>query len=224
MYHGLYAPLDGVTMSAAYRSTVDLSFDVRAGLVMRQMHHWAALVFLAAIVVHLCRIFFTGAFRSHGRSTGSSGVTMLLLAMVNGFAGYSLPDDLLSGTGLRIAYSVVLSIPVIGTWLAFLVFGGPFPAHEIIGRLFIIHVLLVPAAIAALLGAAPRDHLAPEAHPVPGAGPPRATTSSGTRLWPTYAAKSVGLLFLVARRPGRAGRPRPDQPGLALRALSTRPP
>jgi ubiquinol-cytochrome c reductase cytochrome b subunit len=122
---------------------------------------------------------------------------MLVLALGNGFAGYSLPDDLLSGTGLRIAYSVVLSIPIIGTWLAFLVFGGPFPAEQIVGRLYIIHVLLVPAALTVLMSV----HLAViwrQKHTqFPGPGR-REDNVVGTRLWPAYAAKSVGLLFLVA--------------------------
>jgi ubiquinol-cytochrome c reductase cytochrome b subunit len=153
VYHGSYAPLRGVHMSQAYESTIRLSFDVRAGLVMRQIHHWAALVFIATIVAHLCRIFFTGAFRRPREINWVIGVTLLILAIFNGFAGYSLPDDLLSGTGLRIAYSIALAIPVIGTWVAFLLFGGEFPAHDILSRLFVIHVLLVPAAIAILLTA-----------------------------------------------------------------------
>src|SRR5436190_11569776 len=117
VYDGSYKPLVGTHMSAAYRSTVGLSHDVRAGLVMRQIHHWAALVFLAAIVCHLCRIFFTGAFRRPREVNWIVGVTMLVLALANGFTGYSLPDDLLSGTGLRIAYSIAVARPLIGTWL-----------------------------------------------------------------------------------------------------------
>ena len=161
------------------------------------MHHWAALVFLAAIVTHLGRIFFTGAFRRPRELNWIVGVTMLLLALGNGFTGYSLPDDLLSGTGLRIAYSVVLSIPVIGTWLAFLIFGGPYPSTQIISRLFVIHILIVPVGIATLLGA----HLAIMWHQKHTQFPGPARTEHnvvGTRLWPAYAAKSVGLLFLVA--------------------------
>ncbi len=138
-------------MSEAYRSVVDISFKVRAGLVMRQIHHWAAVVFLAAIVVHLCRIFFTGAFRRPRELNWIVGVTLLILAMGNGFTGYSLPDDLLSGTGLRIMYSIVLSIPFIGSWFGFLFFGGTFPGTEIIQRLFIIHVFFIPALIAVIL-------------------------------------------------------------------------
>src|SRR3954465_3152987 len=150
-YHGSYKPLVGVRMTEAYRSTVRLSFDVRAGLVFRQIHHWAALVFLAAIVVHLCRIFFTGAFRRPRELNWLVGVTLLVLAMANGFAGYSLPDDLLSGTGLRIMYSVVQSVPFVGDTAAFWIFGGEYPSTHIIGRLFIVHVLLVPVAVAGLL-------------------------------------------------------------------------
>src|SRR3954447_5521658 len=150
-YHGAYAPLNGVRMTEAYRSTVRLSFDVRAGLVFRQIHHWAALVFLAAIVVHLCRIFFTGAFRRPREINWIVGVTLLLLANLNGFAGFSLPDDLLSGTGVRIMYSIRLSLPLIGSYLAFWIFGGEYPAEDITSRLYIAHVLLIPAAIVGLL-------------------------------------------------------------------------
>ena len=150
-YHGSYLPLNGTRMSSAYHSVINISFDVRAGLVMRQIHHWAALLFLAAIVAHLCRIFFTGAFRKPREINWFVGVSLLLLGLANGFTGYSLPDDLLSGTGLRVAYSFVLSIPLIGDWMAFLVFGGEFPARDILRRLFVIHILLVPLAILGLL-------------------------------------------------------------------------
>jgi ubiquinol-cytochrome c reductase cytochrome b subunit len=201
-YHGGYAPLEGQTMSSAYRSVMRLSFEVRAGLVFRQMHHWAALIFVGAIVVHLCRIFFTGAFRKPREINWLIGITLLLLVIFNGFSGYSLPDDLLSGTGLRIAYSIALAVPVVGTWAAFLVFGGEFPAPDILGRLFVLHVLFVPAAITALLGA----HLAilwRQKHtqfpdPKGARGPVRTEHNIvGSHLWPTYAARSVGLFAAV---------------------------
>jgi len=140
VYQGSYAPLRGERMSAAYASVLRLSFDVRSGLVMRQIHHWAALVFVAAIVAHALRVFFTGAFRRPREINWLIGTGLLLLAMAAGFTGYSLPDDLLSGTGIRIAYSVLLSIPVVGTWAAFLFFGGEFPAPITIGRLLALHI------------------------------------------------------------------------------------
>jgi ubiquinol-cytochrome c reductase cytochrome b subunit len=196
IYRGSYAPLNGVHMSEAYRSTVHVSFDVRAGLVIRQIHHWAALVFVAAIVIHLCRVFFTGAFRRPREVNWFIGLALLLLAIANGFAGYSLPDDLLSGTGLRIAYSIVVSVPFIGAWLAFLLFGGEFPASDITSRLFILHVLVLPAAIVALLSA----HLAiiwRQKHTqFPGPGRTERNVV-GSRLWPTYALRSTGLFCVV---------------------------
>ena len=197
VYHGHYAPLRGVRMSESYASTVRLSFDVRAGLVMRQIHHWAALVFIGAIVLHLCRIFFTGAFRRPREINWLVGVTLLILAIFNGFAGYSLPDDLLSGTGLRIAYSIALAVPVVGTWIAYLLFGGEFPSHDIISRLFVIHVLIIPAAIAGLIGV----HLAILWRQKHTQFRGRGRTEEnvvGSRLWPTYAAKSVGLFAFLA--------------------------
>jgi ubiquinol-cytochrome c reductase cytochrome b subunit len=197
VYSGHYAPLNGSQVSSAYGSVVHLSFDIRMGLVIRQIHHWAAVVFLAAIVAHLCRIFFTGAFRRPREINWVLGMTLLILSIFNGFTGYSLPDDLLSGVGLRIAYSIAISIPFIGPWMAFLVFGGKFGSPQIIGRLFIIHVLLIPAAIAGILGA----HLAivwRQKHTqflIPGA---LENNVVGERLWPTYATKSIGLFFGVA--------------------------
>ena len=197
VYQGSYEPLRGVEMTAAYRSVVELSWDVRAGLVMRQIHHWAALVFVAAIVAHLCRVFFTGAFRRPREVNWLIGVTLLLLAVANGFTGYSLPDDLLSGTGLHIMYAVVLGIPLVGPWMAFLLFGGEFPADDIISRLYVMHILLIPALIVGLLGV----HLAivwRQKHTQFAAPGRREGNVRGSYLWPNYTAKSIGLFFLVA--------------------------
>ncbi|MEJ7584198.1 MAG: ubiquinol-cytochrome c reductase cytochrome b subunit [Acidimicrobiales bacterium] len=196
-YQGSYAPLRGVEMTEAYRSAVDLSFDVRAGLVMRQIHHWAALLFIAAIVVHLMRIFFTGAFRKPREINWMVGVGLLILSIFEGFAGYSLLDDQLSGTGLRIAYSITLSIPLAGTWLASLLFGGEFPGPDIINRLYVIHILLIPALFVGLIAL----HLAllVRAKHTQFRGPGRTEDNVvGERVWPSFAFKSLGLLFLTA--------------------------
>ncbi len=195
-YNGSYGPLRGVTMSRAFASTLDISFDVRGGLVIRQIHHWAALMFVAAMVIHMLRTFFTGAFRKPREMNWVIGVLLLVLGVVEGFAGYSMPDDLLSGTGLRIADAIILSIPVIGSWTSFLVFGGEFPGEAIIGRFYIVHVLLVPALIAALIGA----HLAlvvrQKHSQFPGPGRTEHTVS-GERVYPIYAAKAGGFFFIV---------------------------
>src|SRR5437899_2142002 len=144
IYNGSYQPLRGVSMSRAYETSLNISFEVRGGLFVRQVHHWAALLFAASIIVHLFRVFFTGAFRKPREANWVIGSLLLILAMFEGFFGYSIPDDLLSGTGLRAAFGgITMGIPVIGTWMHWLIFGGDFPGTIIIPRLYIAHVLLL---------------------------------------------------------------------------------
>src|SRR3954467_9241159 len=196
VYHGRYVPMQGITMSRAYKSTLNISFDVRGGLIIRQIHHWAALLFLAAMLIHMFRVFFTGAFRKPREINWLIGLGLIALGIIEGFAGYSLPDDLLSGTGLRIADAIMLSIPVIGTWVSFLVFGGPFPGDVIIGRFYIAHVLLIPAILAALIGA----HLAlvvRQKHTQFAGHGRTEDTVMGERVYPLYAAKAGGFFFIV---------------------------
>ncbi|MFC5993271.1 cytochrome bc complex cytochrome b subunit [Pseudonocardia hispaniensis] len=150
-YHGVVDDLRGLHMSRAYESTLNISFDVRGGLFVRQVHHWAALLFVAAMVAHMCRTFFTGAFRKPRESNWLLGILLLFLGFFEGFTGYSLPDDLLSGTGLRIASGFILSIPVVGTWIHWAVFGGDFPGDIIISRFYIVHVLVIPGLLLALI-------------------------------------------------------------------------
>ena len=153
-YDGAYQPLRGVGMSRAYETALNISFEVRGGLFVRQVHHWAALLFAASIIIHLFRIFFTGAFRKPREGNWVIGSLLLILAMFEGFFGYSLPDDLLSGTGLRAAFSgITIGVPVIGTWLHWLIFAGDFPGDIIIPRLYVAHVLLLPGIILALIAA-----------------------------------------------------------------------
>ncbi|MEU0545784.1 cytochrome bc complex cytochrome b subunit [Nocardia sp. NPDC005978] len=152
VYNGSYQPLRGVTMSRAYATTLEISFDVRGGLFVRQVHHWAALLFSASMIIHLCRVFFTGAFRRPREANWVIGALLLIIAMFEGFFGYSLPDDLLSGTGLRAAFAgITMSAPVIGTWLHWLLFGGDFPGNLIVPRLYVTHVLLFPGIMLALI-------------------------------------------------------------------------
>jgi ubiquinol-cytochrome c reductase cytochrome b subunit len=195
-YQGSYAPLRGVEMSAAYDSTLQLSFDVRGGLFMRQLHHWAALLFVASIVVHLLRIFFTGAFRRPRETNWTIGVVMLVLSLLMGVTGYSLPDDLLSGTGLRIISAILLSVPVIGTWAHFAIFNGDFVGQEIIGRFYIAHVLLFPAILLGLIAVHLLILVKQKHTQFPGPGRTEHNVV-GNRLFPTFAGKATGLLFVV---------------------------
>jgi ubiquinol-cytochrome c reductase cytochrome b subunit len=196
VYLGPYKPLQGHEVSAAYDSVLRLSFEIKLGMLMRQMHHWAALVFVAAIVVHMSRVFFTGAFRRPREINWLVGVTLVIMALLMGFSGYSLPDDLLSGIGLRIAYSIMESIPFIGTWAAFLVFGGEYPTQDIISRLFVLHVMLIPWLLFALIGL----HLAILWHQkhtqFPGPGK-RETNVVGKAFFPYQTLKSTGLFLFT---------------------------
>jgi ubiquinol-cytochrome c reductase cytochrome b subunit len=195
-YHGVYQPLNGVQMSRAYETTLDISFEVRGGLFVRQVHHWAALLFAASIMVHLARIFFTGAFRRPREANWVIGSLLLILAMFEGYFGYSLPDDLLSGTGLRAAFSsITLGMPLIGTWLHWLLFGGDFPGEIIIPRLYALHILLLPGIMLALIGV----HLAMvwfQKHTqFPGPGRTEKNVV-GVRVMPVFAVKS-GAFFAM---------------------------
>jgi ubiquinol-cytochrome c reductase cytochrome b subunit len=198
IYHGSYSLLNGEQMSEAYRSVLDLSFSVPAGLLLRQVHHWAADVFIAAIVLHLMRIFFTGAYRKPRDVNYYIGLTMLMLAILEGFAGYSLVDDLLSGMGLVIAYSVAMSIPLIGAQLAYLVWGGPFPgSSQFLPRLEIVHVFLLPVALGTLIAVHLAIIMRQHHSQFPGPGR-RERNVVGTPMWPAYALRSIGLLLAVA--------------------------
>ena len=197
-YHGTYLPLRGREMSEAYQSTVNISLSVKAGLLIRQTHHWAADVFVAAIVLHLLRIFFTGAFRKPRDLTYYIGVMMLGLALLEGYLGYSLVDDLLSGMGLAIGYAVVMSFPFIGANIAQLLWSGPFPGgHDFESRIYMAHVLLLPLLIGGLI----LLHLTlvvARHHTQFLEG--RATEKKvvGMPMFPAYAPRSLGLAFGVA--------------------------
>jgi ubiquinol-cytochrome c reductase cytochrome b subunit len=196
IYDGSYLPLKGIKMTEAYASTLEISFDVRGGLLMRQVHHWGALLFVAAITVHLMRVFFTGAFRKPRELNWVIGVGLLGLAIFEGFAGYSLPDDLLSGTGLRIASGIALAIPVVGTYVSFLIFGGEFPGVDFIPRLYTIHVLILPGILLALITAHLMMVWYQKHTQYPGPGRTNENVV-GYPLMPVYMAKAGGFFFIV---------------------------
>jgi ubiquinol-cytochrome c reductase cytochrome b subunit len=197
-YHGSYAPLRGQEMSEAYRSAVNISLNVKAGLLIRQTHHWAADVFIAAIVLHVLRIFFTGAFRKPRDLTYYVGLTMLTLALLEGYLGYSMVDDLLSGMGLAIGYAVLLSVPFVGANLAALIWGGPYPGrHEFESRMYVAHVFLLPILIGTLIAV----HLALVAarHHTQFRGRRRTERKVvGIPAFPGQTPRSLGLAFAVA--------------------------
>ncbi len=206
-YNGVYQPLRGVEMSKAFASALDISFEVRGGLFVRQIHHWAALMFSAAIMVHLARIFFTGAFRRPREANWVIGSLLLILSMFEGYFGYSLPDDLLSGIGVRAALSsITLGIPLVGTWMHWALFGGDFPCGglgyqcsqdgTLLPRMYALHILLIPGIILALIGV----HLAlvwfQKHTQFPGPGRTERNVV-GVRVMPVFAVKSGAFFAMV---------------------------
>jgi ubiquinol-cytochrome c reductase cytochrome b subunit len=195
-YEGTYQLLHGLQMSEAFESTLAISFDIRGGLLIRQMHHWAAMLFIAAMLAHSLRIFFTGAFRKPREINWLIGVGLLSIGLIEGFAGYSLPDDLLSGTGLRFVDGLIRAIPIIGTWAEMFVFAGEFPGSLIVARLYMAHILLIPALLLGLIAA----HLALVVYhkhtQYPGAGRNEGNVV-GYPVFPVYMAKAGGFFFIV---------------------------
>ena len=195
-YAGSYQLMRGLPMSEAFASTLGISFDVRGGLLVRQIHHWAAMLFVASMTVHMLRVFFTGAFRKPREINWLIGIGLFSMSLVEGFAGYSLTDDLLSGTGLRFVDGLIRSIPIIGTWAEFFIFGGEFPGSVVIPRLYMVHILLLPGLLLGLISA----HLAlliyhKHTH-YPGPGR-RDDTVVGYPFFPVYMAKAGGYFFIV---------------------------
>ncbi|GGX53460.1 cytochrome bc1 complex cytochrome b subunit [Streptomyces minutiscleroticus] len=195
-YHGSYVPLQGQLMSEAFNSTLHISFEVRGGLLIRQIHHWAALIFIAGMFVHMMRVFFTGAFRKPREINWLFGFLLLVLGMFTGFTGYSLPDDLLSGTGVRFTQGAILSVPIVGTYISMFLFGGEFPGGDFVARFYSIHILLLPGIMLGLMVA----HLILVFYHkhTQFAGPGKTNTNVvGMPLLPVYMAKAGGFFFLV---------------------------
>ena len=195
VYAGSYAPLHGTVVSKAFASTMNITFDVPGGVILRQAHHWAALLLPAAIAVQLITTFFTGAFRRPRRAMWVLLVLALIAALASGWSGYALPDDMLSGTGLRIVEGIVLGIPVVGTWLASALFGGPFPGR-IIENLYPLHIVVCPGALlvlVALRALAAWRHRPPQ---FPGRGRTPENVV-GVPLVPTAAGRAAGLFLVV---------------------------
>ncbi|MCU1415862.1 MAG: ubiquinol-cytochrome c reductase cytochrome b subunit [Schumannella sp.] len=186
VYSGVYGPLHGMEVSKAFASTLTVSLDVPGGLLIRQAHHWAALLLPASIIMQLLATFFIGGFRGSRVWMWALLFLTLIVALAGGWSGYALPVDMLSGTGLRIVEGIMLGIPIAGAWLAGLLFGGAFPGR-IIENLYPIH-LLVGVALIAVLAALVRGGRACEPLRMP--GPAR-----GVRV--TTPRRTVGLFVAV---------------------------
>ena len=151
-YTGSVAQYQGQEMPEAFVSVLNITYDVPFGMLIRRMHHWAAHLFVASIGLHMLRVFFTGAYRNPREINWVVGSGLAGLSMFAAYTGYALPFDEFASTAVGIGYNVASSVPILGDPLAQIVFGGEFPSSATIPRLFFLHVLLIPIAIAGLLG------------------------------------------------------------------------
>ncbi|TDO54313.1 ubiquinol-cytochrome c reductase cytochrome b subunit [Kribbella sp. VKM Ac-2527] len=195
VYDGPYAPLRGAPMSRALDSTLGITFEVPGGLLMRQVHHWGTLIMVAAILLHLLRLFFTGAFRRPRRLSWLVVFGLLLVTLAAALTGTSLADDMASGTSLAVLDGVLQATPVVGTALSALLFGGDFPG-DVISRFYPLHVIVLPAVLVLLFVAG--AVLALKHKPAQHAGPGRTDDNVVGRPVAVAAVKSVGLFCFVA--------------------------
>lgn len=195
VYDGPYAPLHGVEMSRALDSTMAITFEVRGGLLIRQIHHWATLIMVASITLHLLRLFFTAGFRRPRRLNWLVVVGLLIVTLAACLTGTSLPDDMASGTSLAVLDGVLQATPLVGSRLSDLLFGGQFPG-DVISWFYPLHVVVLPAVLVVLFvfGAV----LALRHKPAQPAGPGRTEDNVVGRPATVAAVKSVGLLCFVA--------------------------
>jgi ubiquinol-cytochrome c reductase cytochrome b subunit len=195
-YDGSYAPLQGAEVSAAFDSVLTLSLETPGGLLVRQLHHWSALLLPAAIILQLLVMFFTGGFRRPRRGSWVLLFLIFVVVLAGGWSGYALPDDMLSSSGLRIVQGILLGIPVVGTWMSAILFSGEFPG-SIIENLYPIHILIVPVVLVGLLTA--RAWLSYRHKPPQFAAPGRdENTVVGIPMLPNAASLGAGLMALVS--------------------------
>lgn len=197
-YQGAMSLYEGRELPGAFESIVRLSYDVPGGLFFRRLHRGASHLFIAATVLHMLRILFTGAFRRPREINYHVGIGLLMLTFAAGFTGYSLPYDALAGTGIRIAYSSLLAVPYVGDQLAFWIFGGNFPAGNLVPRFYVFHVLMIPALLIGLISV----HLVimtRQRHtqfPRPGIDGHRFVV--GKPLWPSQFSASTTLMLWIS--------------------------
>jgi ubiquinol-cytochrome c reductase cytochrome b subunit len=196
VYAGADPSFEGLSLPDAFASVLDLSVGVPFGLVLRRFHHFAAHLFLGSLLLHAARVYFTGAFRRPRDLTWWIGLALFALALLNGFSGYCLPFDMRGGTAMRMLMTTLESVPWVGSWLATLVFGAPFPGPYILPRLYIEHVFVGPALIAVLIAA--HLFLVVRLTHTEFPGPGRSSAIEvGARMWPDQTARTTTVALLV---------------------------
>ena len=186
----------GKDLPGAYASVVQ-NDQTPFGLIARQIHHWSAHIMIAAILIHLLRIFFTGLYKKPREINWVVGVMLLGLTVFAAFSGYLLPFDQFAVTATGIGYNIARSVPWIGQAIADFVFAGKFPSAAMIPRFFTYHVVLLPLMLIMLIAL----HLLimfKQKHGQPAYAQALAGSRKilGVPLWPQQALMMI-VLFLI---------------------------
>lgn len=141
------------TPAEAYKSVEHIMTVVPMGSLVRSIHHWAANMMIAAVMLHMIRVYFMGAYKKPRELNWVVGILLLLITTTFGFSGYLLPWDQLSYWATKIGTGIAAAIPFVGGYISLILVGGNDLGPETLTRFFAIHVLILPASIIVLLGA-----------------------------------------------------------------------
>ena len=137
---------------AAFHSALKIN-AMPFGDMLRRIHHWTANIMVAAAVIHMMRIYFTGAFKKPREINWWIGMMLLIFSALTAVTGYILPYDNYAYNTVKVVYGIVASIPWVGQWVAQAAFAGAFPGEGIIPRIYGYHIMLLPAILIALTAA-----------------------------------------------------------------------
>jgi len=192
--------LFGAMVPSAYASVVRIDL-LPMGMIIRRIHHWSAMIMIAALLAHLMRIYFTSSYRKPREINWLIGLGLWALVMFAAFTGYLLPYSNLSVTATSIAYYIAKSVPWIGNWISRLLFAGDFPSAYTVPRFFFMHVMLIPILLLSLIGL----HmviLIKQKHTEPLANKGRKESEGGKQLigipiWPEQMLISIAFYFFL---------------------------
>jgi quinol-cytochrome oxidoreductase complex cytochrome b subunit len=195
----------------AYDRMLDLRGTVAFGIFLRNMHRWSAHGMVAAVFLHMCRVFFTGSYKKPREFNWFIGIVLFLLTLFSSFTGYLLPWDQLAFWAITVGTSIAAYAPVIGADLKFLLLGDATVGQEALLRFYVLHVAVLPVLMTLLVSlhfwrirkdgglSRPEEADAPEAEAITQAQPAVATVASPAVAVATASA-GVALRPLVIEK------------------------
>jgi len=178
------------TPDHAYESVAAITSDIRFGWFLRSVHKWSANLMIIALLLHMMRVFFTGAYRKPREGNWMLGVMLLLLTLGFGFTGYSLVYEQLSFWGATVAGNILQAVPLVGPDLADFLRGGPTVGSNMLTRLFVFHIGALPTLMVVVLLA---HLLLMRTHGVSDLGTPASPDAKRFPFIPDHLLTEIGL-------------------------------